>query len=442
MIKKDCWRFMKIFQTYFLVLIFFLVLNHLARGQDSSWVIVETMPVPVAGGQAVVVDSLIYILGGYVDPNSIQSSLSDLIQIYDPHQNTWGVVNVFMNSGRAGFAAGVYDNKIYYSGGVWELFGNPFAFGMEYWSLNSPPVFLNFNPEFARKNSTGLMHDNKFYLIGGQYPEGGDTLELSYIVEYDVSASAVTYREDSLYAGLDLPYHQMSTGVGDDIYIFGGSRLGISPRVFRFSTVDHSYVEVTGLNRERAGGVAVTNNDQEIYIIGGYNESPNETALDSVTIYHINSGINTVDTGPNLNVGRRELMAVKIENNIYVFGGVDQFGFVVPAVEKLDVSTAIGISPPPAPGDFALFHNYPNPFNSTTTISYRVGQPGRVRIDIYSVLGRHISTLVDEKKLPGIYEIQWNGLDTYGKPVSSSIYFYRLSAGNHISESKKMILAK
>jgi len=433
---------MKIFRTYFLALIFFLAFNPPLSGQDSSWVIIDIMPVPVAGGQAVVVDSLIYILGGYVNPANIQSSLSNFIQVYNPRQNSWEFGGVLMNTGRAGFAAGVYDNKIYYSSGVWVLFGNPFAFGMEYWNFNSPPIFLNFNPEFARKNTTGLMHNNKFYFIGGQRPEGGDTLDLSYIVEYDVDSSAVTYREDSLYAGLDLPYHQMSTRIGDDIYIFGGSRLGISPRVFRFSTVDHSYVEVTGLNREHAGGVAVANNEQEIYIIGGYNESPSGNALDSVAIYHINPGINTVDAGPNLNVGRRELMAVKFEDNIYVFGGVDQFGFVVPAVERLDVSTAIGVSPSPAPGDFVLYNNYPNPFNAATTISYRIGEAGQVRIDIYSVLGQHIITLVDEKKLPGVYETRWNGLDRYGKPVGSGIYFYRLDAGNRVSESKKMILTK
>lgn len=433
---------MKKLTAYISVVLLFSVFHLPLKSQDSSWVITDTMPVPVAGGQAVAADSLIYILGGYLDAANIHSSLSDIIQVYDPYHNHWVIINVFMNTGRAGFVTGIYDNKIYYAGGVWELLGNPFAFGLEYWNLNSPPVFLNFNPEFARKNSTGLMQNSKFYLIGGQHPEGGDTLNLSYILEYDVSASTVTYREDSLYSGLDLPYHQMSARVGENIYIFGGSRLGISRRVYRFNTINHSYVEVAGLNRERAGGAAVINNDREIYIIGGYNESPNVTALDSVAIYHINPGINSVDTGPNLNVGRRELMALKFEDKIYVFGGIDQYGFVVPFVEQLDLSTAIAEPEPITAGDFKLFQNYPNPFNSTTKISYKVPKPSRVRIDIYSTLGQHITTLADEKKLPGIYEIQWKGLDKNGEPVSSGIYFYRLNAGNHFSESKKMILAK
>lgn len=432
--------FMKIICKCILFVILLIFLSLPLHSQSANWQVVDMMPLPVAGAQAVVKDSLIYILGGYLDPNNIQFSLMDSIQIYNPYLNHWEFQPVSMNIERAGFTAGVYNDAIYYAGGVWELFGNPFAFGLECWDLNAPPVFLNFSPEFARKNNTGLMNNEKIYFIGGQQPEGGDTLDLSYLIEFNIDSSAITYSLDSLYFGRDLPYHQMSALVGDDIYIFGGSRLGVSPRVYRFNTINHSYTEVAGLNSELSGGAAITKNIREIYVIGGYNE--NLTALDSVMIYQINPGTNTVVPGPNLNVGRRELMAVKFENHIYVFGGVNQYGFLVPEVERLDIITSIEEPRLTATDNFILFENYPNPFNSTTTISYKNGISSKIQIDIYSILGTHILNLVNEKKLPGNYEVQWNGLDKNGKSVSSGIYFYRLTASDHFSESKKMILAK
>jgi N-acetylneuraminic acid mutarotase len=114
---------MKKLTAYILVVLLFSAFHLPLKSQDSSWVITDTMPVPVAGGQAVVGDSLIYILGGYLDAANIQSSLSDIIQVYDPYHNHWVIINVFMNTGRAGFVTGIYDNKLYYAGGVWELLG-------------------------------------------------------------------------------------------------------------------------------------------------------------------------------------------------------------------------------------------------------------------------------------------------------------------------------
>jgi hypothetical protein len=83
-----------------------------------------------------------------------------------------------------------------------------------------------------------------------------------------------------------------------------------------------------------------------------------------------------------------------------------------------------------------LLQNYPNPFNSSTTIEFGLPEAGRVRIDIYDLLGRRIETLVDEEKRAGQHRIVW---DASGH--SSGVYFYRIEAGDFV-ETKRMVYLK
>jgi len=88
------------------------------------------------------------------------------------------------------------------------------------------------------------------------------------------------------------------------------------------------------------------------------------------------------------------------------------------------------------PDGYILAQNYPNPFNPTTTIKYSIDQASDVQIKVFDVLGDEISTLVNEEKPAGAYEVTWNASD-----FPSGVYFYTLQAGEFLS-SKKMILLK
>jgi hypothetical protein len=88
------------------------------------------------------------------------------------------------------------------------------------------------------------------------------------------------------------------------------------------------------------------------------------------------------------------------------------------------------------PNTFSLSQNFPNPFNPGTTINYSLSSEGHVSIKVYNILGEEISTIVNEKKGAGNYNIYFNGI---GLP--SGIYFYRIQAGD-FSETRKMILLK
>jgi hypothetical protein len=99
-----------------------------------------------------------------------------------------------------------------------------------------------------------------------------------------------------------------------------------------------------------------------------------------------------------------------------------------------------------APREFALGLNYPNPFNPTTTIPFRIPataglHPAPVRLDVFNALGQRIRSLVDEERVPGYYRVAWDGRDDGGQPAGNGLYFYRLAAGTHES-SQKMLLLK
>ena len=92
--------------------------------------------------------------------------------------------------------------------------------------------------------------------------------------------------------------------------------------------------------------------------------------------------------------------------------------------------------------DYLLFQNNPNPFNLTTTIRYQLPVTGHLSIYVYDVLGREITTLVDEVKQAGEHSVDWDGADINGKRVSSGTYFYQIRWENRDASAKKMIFLR
>ncbi|MBK7105999.1 MAG: T9SS type A sorting domain-containing protein [Ignavibacteriae bacterium] len=85
---------------------------------------------------------------------------------------------------------------------------------------------------------------------------------------------------------------------------------------------------------------------------------------------------------------------------------------------------------------FNLFQNYPNPFNPSTSIKYTIGSYQLVTLKVYDILGRGIATLVNEYKLAGSYETEFDA-----SKLVSGIYFYKLNTGS-FTEIRKMILLR
>jgi hypothetical protein len=83
------------------------------------------------------------------------------------------------------------------------------------------------------------------------------------------------------------------------------------------------------------------------------------------------------------------------------------------------------------PNSFELSQNYPNPFNPMTKIRFDVSVAGFISLKVYDMLGRQVVTRVNERKLPGRYEVNF---DT--SKLSSGVYFYHPTT-NRFTETKK-----
>jgi len=104
---------------------------------------------------------------------------------------------------------------------------------------------------------------------------------------------------------------------------------------------------------------------------------------------------------------------------------------------EMSVATRIvAENPETLPGGFALFDNYPNPFNPRTAVSYQLTAISFVRLGVYDGLGREVATLVNEEKPAGLHTVTWIAQD-----FPSGVYVCRLIAGGR-SDSRKMLLVK
>lgn len=93
------------------------------------------------------------------------------------------------------------------------------------------------------------------------------------------------------------------------------------------------------------------------------------------------------------------------------------------------------------PKGYGLLQNYPNPFNPSTQIRYNLSKTDDVVIKIYDILGKEVTTLVNEKLSAGEKSVTWNGLDQNGNAVPSGTYFVKLQTSSGV-DSKKMTLVK
>ena len=101
-----------------------------------------------------------------------------------------------------------------------------------------------------------------------------------------------------------------------------------------------------------------------------------------------------------------------------------------PGAAKEVTSVASGLDP-----------NYPNPFNASTQIAYRLVTPGPVRLEIYNVLGQPVHTLVDEFQVAGFHQVHWDARDQRDFAVAAGVYISRLHYPGGV-QTRRLLLLK
>jgi len=122
-------------------------------------------------------------------------------------------------------------------------------------------------------------------------------------------------------------------------------------------------------------------------------------------------------------------------NNIKWFGFGGSYYYEASSFEEKPVHVE-----ETAPAQFTTITNYPNPFNPSTTISFKLSEPGYTRLSVYNSAGQKIKELVSSELSAGKHSVFWDSKDSAGKAVSSGIYFSVLESGGKKASGKMMMM--
>lgn len=145
-----------------------------------------------------------------------------------------------------------------------------------------------------------------------------------------------------------------------------------------------------------------------------------------------NGGKNWITTDFNLPISGSQDLKYNIYGDLFIAGGGALL--MIPSSEKNIVQNETPLNE--ANNQFIISSCYPNPFNPSSTIRYSITKSDNVTMKIFNLLGQEITTLVNEVKDVGTYDVIWEAND-----LPSGIYFYRIQSGEFL-ETKKMILLK
>ncbi|NQT34943.1 T9SS type A sorting domain-containing protein [bacterium] len=146
----------------------------------------------------------------------------------------------------------------------------------------------------------------------------------------------------------------------------------------------------------------------------------------------VNSGDYTTLT---LTLDTRTLEEGDYSRAIVIEDELAELSIVLPVYLNVDSNNGL-IDVSDHPLEWSLSQNFPNPFNSMTTIGYSIKESGSVRLTIFDLNGRVVARLVDEYRNAGTHRRSLNGAD-----LPNGIYLYQLKAGDFLT-TKKMVLIK
>jgi hypothetical protein len=94
------------------------------------------------------------------------------------------------------------------------------------------------------------------------------------------------------------------------------------------------------------------------------------------------------------------------------------------------------------PEKHQLDQNFPNPFNVSTTISYKIAENNYqpVELSIYNLSGQKVKSLVNRSAGPGYYTLIWDGRNDVGVHVASGVYLYQLHVGKSFLKKKLLLI--
>ncbi len=290
-------------------------------------------------------------------------------------------------------------------------------------------------------DNTTNNYDVHNVVITDQLPPEVDFVSLTGPGSYDSGTHTATWTIDTLTAG--------SAGgtVTIDVLVKPTTPPGTITNVCRIesnetgpTTVNLTTDVCTIINNPPTCTLVSYNPGPPLSITGAVQDNDDGLAAINV-VQAINVTVNIASFTPGT-TDPVLVTATKIDNN--------QKGYVL--IEAIDMAGNSIMCDPVyttlstiAPESYELTQNFPNPFNPTTTIHFKVAPTtsglANVSIRIYDLSGREVKTLIDEPMEPGEYAVEWDGTNNRGEAVAGGVYIYRMVAGK-FTATKKMILLK
>ncbi len=243
---------------------------------------------------------------------------------------------------------------------------------------------------------------------------------------------------------------------GYKLYIFCQNHVGggNQTQLWRMHPASRDFELVTTLEAnpgDHAGGLTITPGwNSTVLALGGILQN---TTGDRLGIYEITFNTTWIDVNPSqnsVNGGSAQEVTITIDPSILrsdvyrihlnIASQVLDTTYVLPVV----ISVTSGVSPseqPGLPANFALYQNFPNPFNPETGIRFDLPQSGLVELRIYNTLGQLIRTLLNESRTVGSHLITWDGRSDFGETVATGVYIYQLHSGP-FTAAKKMVFVR
>lgn len=267
--------------------------------------------------------------------------------------------------------------------------------------LTEDPYVTNTN-SYSGTNSVWIQQDNDLVKPIPNYTYGKYSISFYMYIPTDYTASwgqlAAFYNPGSTEWGFSSKFDPSGNG-----YVSGGG--GGAPFLFSYDTWMHNEL-IVDLNKDSA----------EYYFEGSLIHSWQWTL------------------GLWGDTCARQLSVTDIMGSDWPLPDPSQWYLDDFMLERLD--TIVGVKDFSLPAEYQLEQNYPNPYNPSTKINYQIPELSFVTLKVYDVLGDEITTLINEEKSVGNYEVEFDG-----SALTSGVYFYQLRAGGFV-QTKKMVLLK
>ncbi|MDO9547410.1 MAG: C39 family peptidase [Candidatus Marinimicrobia bacterium] len=111
----------------------------------------------------------------------------------------------------------------------------------------------------------------------------------------------------------------------------------------------------------------------------------------------------------------------ELDSSWFDKGGISYTFYLIDTVSTVIESTPLNHKS--LPQSYRVITNYPNPFNNTTRILFRVEKTGNIDLSVFNINGDKLITLTNKNYSPGEYILQWDGTDKHGRVLGSGIYF-------------------